>query len=73
MGKQITRAFAAGLLLSAILILIFKPFDSGDKEAAVKKGYVQVKETEYNQMKKEKKQNGKKSIRPFQRRIRKLQ
>lgn len=54
MGKQITRAFAAGLLLSAILILIFKPFDSGDKEAAVKKGYVQVKETEYNQMKKEK-------------------
>ncbi|MGG4504502.1 hypothetical protein ABEP00_03625 [Heyndrickxia sporothermodurans] len=56
MSKQTTRAFALGLLLSAILILVFKPFDNVHKETTVKEGYEQIKKSELKQLQQEKAQ-----------------
>ncbi|MGE6259019.1 hypothetical protein ACQKCU_14105 [Heyndrickxia sporothermodurans] len=56
MGKQTTRAFALGLLLSAILILIFKPFNNVHNESSVKEGYKQVKITDLEKLQQEKAQ-----------------
>ncbi|MED3654189.1 hypothetical protein P4489_07645 [Heyndrickxia sporothermodurans] len=56
MSKQTTRAFALGLLLSAILILVFKPFDTVHKESTVKEGYEQIKKTDLKQLQQEKAQ-----------------
>ncbi|MGE8204517.1 hypothetical protein ACQKP0_08120 [Heyndrickxia sp. NPDC080065] len=56
MSKHTTRAFALGLLLSAILILVFKSFDTGHKDTSVKDGYVQIKEAELKQLQNEKSQ-----------------
>lgn len=55
MNKQTTRAFALGLLLSAILILVFKPFDNVHKET-VKEGYELIKKTDLKQLQQEKTQ-----------------
>ncbi|MEK5523515.1 hypothetical protein [Heyndrickxia sp. FSL W8-0423] len=56
MSKQTTRAFALGLLLSAILILVFKPFDTVHKKSTVKEGYEQIKKTDLKQIQQEKAQ-----------------
>ncbi|QQZ10856.1 endolytic transglycosylase MltG [Heyndrickxia vini] len=56
MSKQTTRAFALGLLLSAILILVFKPFDTVHKVSTVKEGYEQIKKTDLKQLQQEKAQ-----------------
>lgn len=50
LNKQVTRAFASGLLLSAIFLFGFQIFS--DPKTTVKEGYIEVKKSQYDDLKK---------------------
>ncbi|NEY20030.1 endolytic transglycosylase MltG [Bacillus ginsengihumi] len=55
MNKQTTRAFAFGLLIAALLILACQPLFSTNT-SHVKKGYLVIKKSEYDQLQKQNQQ-----------------
>ncbi|MCJ8006836.1 endolytic transglycosylase MltG [Lederbergia wuyishanensis] len=55
MNKQTTRAFASGLLVSALILYAYVQFfqKKPDPVPALKEGYIEINQTEYEQLKQE--------------------
>ncbi|MBS4217145.1 endolytic transglycosylase MltG [Bacillus sp. FJAT-49711] len=53
MSKQTTRAFASGLLISSLILYVYVHFFQKKPEPvqAIKEGYMEIKEHEYEQLK----------------------
>ncbi|MBS4199673.1 endolytic transglycosylase MltG [Bacillus sp. FJAT-49732] len=53
MNKQTTRAFASGLLISALILYVYVHFFQKKPEPvhAIKEGYIEMKQSDYDQLK----------------------